>query len=135
MQVPGFLVKSQQDVDLIAEGWNRFHASAQLEHYRPAFDLGGISAKGVDMVSTPGHRQRQHIARRDGVVDARFTTEADKKSFDYHFPSVNIQYPTSNFKSRTVNRQRSVCKDAPSVCDEAFVADGQPLTQHHTLSE
>ena len=86
VQVPGLLVEGQQDVQPVAQRWHRPHADAELEHHRPALDLGRVGAKGVDVVAAAGHGEGQHVAGRDGVVDARFAAQAEQQCVNDHVP-------------------------------------------------
>jgi hypothetical protein len=62
MQVPGLLVKGQQDVELIAQGRDWMDAHPKLEHHRAPLDLGRVGAEGMDVVAIPGHGPGQHIS-------------------------------------------------------------------------
>jgi len=87
-EVQGSVADLMQASYTTAQRVHGLDAHAELEHHRPAPDLGRISTEGVDEVAAAGHRAGQYIARRDGAVDARLAPQTDQECSGDHGSSV-----------------------------------------------
>jgi hypothetical protein len=55
MKIDGFLIKSDKDIELIANGQDGMISVANLKHGRSALDFGWIGAERKDLVSGSGN--------------------------------------------------------------------------------